>query len=89
MRWTAENEPPPAADSPTENAIVANLVHAWESADVDVLVTLLIDDVFMSMPPLPLEYQGRDVVARFCTSIFDSGWRFELVPRGWTRRVIR
>jgi hypothetical protein len=29
MRWTADHEPPPAADSPTENAIVANLVHVW------------------------------------------------------------
>ena len=29
------------------------------------LVALLTDDVFMSMPPLPLEYLGRDAVARF------------------------
>ena len=25
------------------------------------LVALLTDDVFMSMPPMPFEYQGRDV----------------------------
>jgi hypothetical protein len=32
------------------------------------------------MPPMPFEYEGRDVVARFCASIFGSGRRFDLVP---------
>jgi len=59
---------------------VANFVSAYESADIDALVALLTDDVFMSMPPLPLEYQGRDVVARFCAGIFGAGRRFDLVP---------
>jgi RNA polymerase sigma-70 factor (TIGR02960 family) len=73
-------EPPPAPGSPAENAIVASFVHAWESADIDALVALLTDDVFMSMPPLPLEYLGRDVVARFCAHLFGAGRRFDLVP---------
>jgi RNA polymerase sigma-70 factor (ECF subfamily) len=76
----ADREPPPAADSPAEEAIVAKFVSAYESADIDALVTLLTDDVFMSMPPLPLEYQGRDVVARFCAGIFGAGRRFDVVP---------
>ena len=65
-RWPAagDREPPPAADSPAEEAIVAKFVSAYESADVDALVALLTDDVFMSMPPLPLEYEGREVVAQ-------------------------
>jgi len=29
---------------------------------------------------MPFEYEGRDVVARFCASIFRSGRRFDLVP---------
>ena len=29
------------------------------------LVDLFTDDIFLSMPPLPLEYDGRDVVTRF------------------------
>jgi RNA polymerase sigma-70 factor (TIGR02960 family) len=77
---TDEREPPPAPDSPEEQAIVARFVRAWESADVDALVALLTDDVFMSMPPMPFEYQGRDVVARFCASVFRAGRRFDLIP---------
>jgi RNA polymerase sigma-70 factor (ECF subfamily) len=40
----------------------------------------LTDDVFMSMPPMPFEYEGVDIVARFCAGIFDAGRRFDLVP---------
>ena len=76
----AGREPPPAAGSPAEEALVARFTSAWESADLDALVALLTDDVFMSMPPLPLEYEGRDVVVRFCGGLFDGGRRFDLVP---------
>jgi RNA polymerase sigma-70 factor (TIGR02960 family) len=81
-RWppAADVEPSPASDSPSENAIVARFVRAWESADLDALVAVLTDDVFVSMPPMPFEYEGRDAVARFCASIFRSGRRFDLVP---------
>jgi RNA polymerase sigma-70 factor (ECF subfamily) len=70
----------PGPDSPSEQAIVARFVGAWESADVDALVALLTDDVFVSMPPVPFEYEGRDAVERFCASVFGSGRRFDLVP---------
>jgi RNA polymerase sigma-70 factor (ECF subfamily) len=76
---TADREPPPASDSPSEDAIVAKFVSAWQSADLDALVTLLTDDVFISMPPMPFEYEGRDLVARFCANIFGAGRRFDLV----------
>jgi len=76
----AEREPVPAPDSPAEQAIVAEFARAYESGDVDALVALLTDDVFVSMPPIPLEYQGRDVGARLFASIFRSGRRVDLVP---------
>ncbi|MCX5009259.1 sigma-70 family RNA polymerase sigma factor [Streptomyces sp. NBC_00638] len=76
----AGQQPPPPAGSPAEDAIVARFVHAWESADLDALVALLTDDVFMSMPPMPFEYQGQDIVARFCAGLFDACRRFDLVP---------
>jgi RNA polymerase sigma-70 factor (ECF subfamily) len=34
----------------------------------------------MSMPPVPLEYEGRDVVARFCALLFRPSRRYHLVP---------
>ena len=58
---------------------MAKFVRAYESADLDALVALLTDDVFVSMPPMPFEYEGRDAVAGFCASIFRSGRRFDLV----------
>ena len=76
----ADREPAPAPDSPSERAIVAKFVNAWESADLDALVALLTDEVFISMPPMPFEYEGREVVARFCASLFRAGRRFDLVP---------
>ena len=76
----AGHQPPPALGSPAEEAIVAKFVRAWESADLDALVALLTDNVFVSMPPMPFEYQGRDVVARFCAILFGGGRRFDLVP---------
>ena len=75
----AGHQPPPAG-SAAEEAIVAKFVTAWESADLDALVALLTDDVFISMPPMPFEYEGRDAVARFCASLFGAGRRFDLVP---------
>ena len=74
-----DREPPPAPDSPAEHAVVAHFVRAWESGDVDALVALLTTDVGISMPPFPLEYHGRDVVARFCDLIMRSR-RHDLVP---------
>jgi len=77
---TAEHRQPPAPDSPSEQALVARFVRAYESGDLDALVALLTDDVFISMPPIPLEYEGRDVVGRLFASIFRSGRRVDLVP---------
>ncbi|KUM27618.1 RNA polymerase subunit sigma-70 [Mesorhizobium loti] len=75
----AGREPAPVAHSAQERAIVAKFVGAYQAADLDTLVTLLTDDVFISMPPMPLEYQGRDLVVRFCAGIFGAGRRFDLV----------
>ncbi len=76
----AGHRSPPAAGSPSEEVLVAEFARAWQSADLDALVALLTDDVFVSMPPMPFEYRGREVVARFCASLFGAGRRFDLVP---------
>jgi RNA polymerase sigma-70 factor (ECF subfamily) len=77
---TGAAEPAPTPGSPPEQALVAEFVRAYESADLDALLDLLTDDVFVSMPPMPLEYQGRDVVGRFVGGILQPGRRFDLVP---------
>jgi RNA polymerase sigma-70 factor (TIGR02960 family) len=75
-----DREPPPIAGSPAEEALVARFVRAYEAADLNALVALLTDDVFMSMPPMPLEYEGRDLVTRFCALLFGAGRQYDLVP---------
>ena len=74
----AKREPYPASGSPSEDKITAQFVSAWEDADLDALVALLTDDVFISMPPMPFEYEGRDLVAHFCANLFSAGRRYDL-----------
>jgi RNA polymerase sigma-70 factor, ECF subfamily len=57
--------PPPLPDSPVERELVGRLAAAFEANDVDGIVALLSDEVRLAMPPLPLEYIGRDEAARF------------------------
>ena len=76
----AGHQPPPVAGSPAEDAIVAMFARAWESADLEALVALLTDDVFIAMPPEPFGYEGRDLVARYWARQFGAHRRFDLVP---------
>jgi RNA polymerase sigma-70 factor (ECF subfamily) len=76
----ADHQPPPAAGSPAEDAIVAKFARAWESADLDALVALLTGDVFIAMPPEPFGYEGQDAVARYCARQFAAGRQYGLVP---------
>src|SRR5262249_9437365 len=39
------------------------------------------EDVWLTMPPLPLEYLGRELAARFLTATaFRPGWTARLIP---------
>jgi RNA polymerase sigma-70 factor (ECF subfamily) len=74
-------EPAPAAHSPAEQRLLGRLVQAFEDSDVPAIVALMTDDVWVRMPPVPLEYQGRDLAARFFSAIaFRHGRRYRLVP---------
>jgi RNA polymerase sigma-70 factor (ECF subfamily) len=74
-------EPPPPPDSAVEQEFIARLSRAYETGDVDDVVALLTDDVLLTMPPLPLEYQGRDTAARFLGTVaFRQGRTYQLVP---------
>jgi len=70
---------PPAPHSRAEQDLVDRLTRAYEAADVDGIVALLTDDAWLTMPPVPLEYQGRELVRRFFTMVFRPGRRYRLV----------
>ena len=63
-----DRERAPVPRSPRERAVVGRFVDAFESADIERLVELLADDAWLSMPPEPVEYQGRAAIAEFYTS---------------------
>jgi RNA polymerase sigma-70 factor (TIGR02960 family) len=74
-------EPPPPHGSAAEQDVVGQLTRAYENGDVDGLVALLTEDVLMTMPPIPLEYQGRELVARFLrAAIFRPGITHRPIP---------
>jgi len=80
-RQLPKAEPPPLPNSLDEKKVLDRLVRAWEECDTNALVALLTDDVWLRMPPNPLEYQGKETAKRwFATSAFREGLRFRLVP---------
>jgi RNA polymerase sigma-70 factor (ECF subfamily) len=79
-RLPSTGEHAPVPDSPAEQALVAQFARAYGAGDVDGLVALLTDDVRVSMPPIPLEYHGRDAVASFYASVISPSRTYDLVP---------
>jgi RNA polymerase sigma-70 factor (TIGR02960 family) len=71
--------PAPAPGSADEQDLVDRFTRAFESGDVDGIVALMTEDAWLRMPPLPLEYQGRDLARRFFTAIW-GGRSYRLVP---------
>jgi RNA polymerase sigma-70 factor (TIGR02960 family) len=81
-RHRLSGQPPaPPPGSPAERELVARLTAAFESADVDAIVAMMTEDAWLTMPPLPLEYQGRQLAAAFLTATaFRPGWTARLIP---------
>ncbi|HKE51486.1 MAG TPA: sigma-70 family RNA polymerase sigma factor [Actinomycetes bacterium] len=61
--------PPPLPGSPEERALLDRFVTAFTEQDVDALVTLMTDDAWVRMPPLPFEYRGIEAAHRFFTAL--------------------
>src|SRR4029077_6254484 len=61
----AGRERAPLPNSQLEREIVGRFAEAAEAGDVDSMVALLTDDAWLTMPPLPQAYQGRDVIGPF------------------------
>lgn len=55
----------PLPDSKLERELVGSFAEAVEGGDVDTVVTLLTDDAWLTMPPLPHAYQGGEAIGGF------------------------
>jgi RNA polymerase sigma-70 factor (TIGR02960 family) len=80
QRSAAPREAAPPTGSAAEQHLVDQLTRAFETANVDRIVALLAEDVWVTMPPLPLEYQGRELAAQFLrATAFRPGWTARLI----------
>jgi RNA polymerase sigma-70 factor (TIGR02960 family) len=78
---SADAPPPPPPNSAAEQELVARLVEAFDTADVAGFVALMTEDAWLRMPPIPLEYQGRELIGEFFGTVaFRHGRRYRLVP---------
>ncbi len=77
---SADEEPPAPPGSPAERELIARMVEAFEAADVDGIVALMTEDAWLRMPPVPLEYQGRQLISDFYATVaFRQGRRYRMV----------
>ena len=80
LEWAAGADP-----SEEERALLQRYVDAHERADIAGLAALLRDDALLTMPPQPLWYRGRDVIATFLAQAIEPAspdyiGHFRLVP---------
>jgi RNA polymerase sigma-70 factor (TIGR02960 family) len=77
---SADRKPPPP-DSQPERELVRRFARAYQAGDVPELVSLLTKDAWLIMPPVPHQFQGRDLAARFwAATAFRSGRSSRLMP---------
>lgn len=59
----------PAKPSKEDEALLERFVDAFMAFDVDAMVDLLSDDVWLKMPPAPFEYHGREAAHQFFSAV--------------------
>lgn len=70
-RATLETEAPLAREAPWQPPdgeaaeLLARYVQAWEANDLTLLAAVLRDDAFLTMPPVPTWYAGREAIVTF------------------------
>jgi RNA polymerase sigma-70 factor (ECF subfamily) len=68
---------------PLTRALLERYLHAWESADVEEIISLLVEDTTFAMPPLPLWLRGRSAIRSFISAAILNGaarGRWRLLP---------
>ncbi len=61
----AGRERAPLPSSKLERDVVGRFAETVEDGDIDGMVALLTDDAWLTMPPLPHAYQGREAIGAF------------------------
>jgi RNA polymerase sigma-70 factor (ECF subfamily) len=81
-RLPAARDRAPLPRSTSERELLALFAEAFEDGDITRVVDLLTDDALLTMPPQPLEYQGREAIGAFLDDRFAThrGRRVRLVP---------
>ncbi len=79
----------PDARGPVDRALLERYMRAWESGDLDTVVSLLHEEVTLSMPPIPRWFSGLPAVERFFRAhvqeaAFTSVFRAALVEANGT-----
>jgi RNA polymerase sigma-70 factor (TIGR02960 family) len=71
----------PLPNSKLERDIVSRFAETVENGDIDGMVALLTDDAWLTMPPLPHAYQGRNAISAFLRGADERrGAPMRLVP---------
>jgi RNA polymerase sigma-70 factor (ECF subfamily) len=70
LRSDADRDPAPPEGSREEHELARRFAEAFEANDVEGIIALLSDDAWLTMPPAPIEYQGREAIEAF----FRAGW---------------
>jgi RNA polymerase sigma-70 factor (TIGR02960 family) len=77
----ADRDRAPLPSSARERRLVDRFAAALQRGDIDDVVALLTDDALLTMPPLPLVYQGHQAIAAFLRYREEArGVRLRLVP---------
>jgi RNA polymerase sigma-70 factor (TIGR02960 family) len=63
----------PPASRERERELAGRFAAAYAADDIDAVVALLTEDAWYTMPPVPLEYQGRAAIASFLR--YSADWR--------------
>jgi RNA polymerase sigma-70 factor (TIGR02960 family) len=68
------------ATSSIETHLAERLTSAYQAGDVPAIIALFAEDAWLRMPPVPLEYQGRELIGEFLRVVaFRDGRTYRLV----------
>jgi hypothetical protein len=76
----AGRERAPLPNSKLERDLIGRFAEAVEGGDIDGMVALLTDDAWLTMPPEPYEFQGRESIGAFLRDREVARGRLRLVP---------